>query len=419
MPYLEFLAANRRFLAFGFAMAFFSAFGQTFFIAIFGGELRAEFGLSHGEFGSVYSSATLASGAILIWAGRQIDRFPLGLFSGLVCGLLAVACLSMAWAPSLAVLGLAIFVSRLAGQGLMSHTALTSMARYFDADRGKAVSIANLGFPTGQAVFPIIAVSVIAAVGWRETWLATAALVVIGVLPLAQWLLRGHHERERHRVAHAAISATSPATAASRRHQWSRAEVLRDGRFYLVLPAVMLPSFVGTGIIFHQVHLVEVKGWSLEWFASGFAGLALASVASALLTGLLIDRYGARRLVVWALVPEGVALALLASFDHPMTALAMLVMMGLGAGAFRTVTGALWAELYGVDHLGAIRAMVAALMVFASAGSPVSMGWLIDAGVSIEAIALMCLGYLAIAIVLGRIALSHHRPVKGSSPRNP
>ena len=84
----------------------------------------------------------------------------------------------------------------------------------------------------------------------------------------------------------------------------------------------------------------------------------------------------------------------------------MLVMMGLGAGAFRTVTGALWAELYGVDHLGAIRAMVAACMVFASAGSPVSMGWLIDAGVGIEAIAVMCIGYLAVAMALGRIGLT-------------
>ncbi len=421
MRYLDFLTANCRFLAFGFATAFFSAFGQTFFIAVFSGELRTEFGLSHGEFGSVYSLATVASGAILIWAGRQIDRFPLGLFSGLVCGLLGLACLSMAWAPSLAVLGLAIFICRLAGQGLMSHTALTSMARYFERDRGKAISIANLGFPTGQAVFPIIAVSVIAAVGWRETWLAAAALVAIGVLPLSQWLLRGHHERERHRAARATATAAtaSSATTPARRRQWRRAEVLRDKRFYLILPAAMFPSFVGTGIIFHQVHLVEVKGWSLEWFAGGFVGLAAASVVSALLTGLLIDRYGARRLVLWALVPEGIALALLASFDHPMTALAMLVMMGLGAGAFRTVTGALWAEIYGVDHLGAIRAMFAALMVFASAGSPVSMGWLIDAGVSIEAIAVMCLGYMAVAITLGRLALTRGGPVEGSSPRSP
>ncbi len=405
MRYLDFLAANRRFLAFGFAMAFFSAFGQTFFIAVFGGEIRAEFVLTHGEFGSVYSMATVASGAILIWAGRQIDRFPLRLFSGLVCGFLALACLAMAWAPGVAVLAVAIFVSRLAGQGLMSHTALTSMARYFDRDRGKAISIANLGFPTGQAVFPIMAVSLVAAIGWRETWIAAAVLVAVCVLPLTHWLLRGHEGRDRRRQAGGTIHGAAPHPSEPRQRQWTRAEVLRDRRFYLILPAAMLPSFVGTGIIFHQVHLVTVKGWSLEWFAGSFAGLAAASVASALLTGPLVDRFGATRLLVWVLVPEGVALALLAGFDHPMTALALLVMMGLGTGAFRTVTGALWAELYGVEHLGAIRAMVAALMVFASAGSPVSMGWLIDAGVSIEAIAMICIGYLAVAMTLGRIGL--------------
>ncbi len=405
MRYLEFLAANRRFLAFGFAMAFFSAFGQTFFIAVFSGELRAEFGLTHGEFGSLYSAATVVSGMVLIWAGRQIDRFPLRLFSGLVCGLLMIACLSMAWAPSLAVLGLAIFVSRLAGQGLMSHTALTSMARHFDRDRGKAVSIANLGFPTGQAVFPIVAVSVIAAIGWRGTWIAAAALVAIGVVPLTQWLLRGRASGDGRHERIAAAARASSASAGTAGRQWTRADVLRDRRFYLLLPAVMLPSFVGTGIIFHQVHLVGAKGFSIEWFAGWFAGLAAASVASALATGPMVDRFGAARILIWVMLPEGVALSLLAAFDHPLTAPAMLIMMGLGAGAFRTVTAALWAEIYGIDHLGAIRAMIAALMVFASAGSPATMGWLIDAGVSIEAIALMCLGYLAVAMTLGRIAL--------------
>jgi len=416
MRYLDFLVANRRFLAFGFAMAFFSSFGQTFFIAVFGGELRAEFGLSHGEFGALYSAATVASGTILIWAGRQIDRVPLRLFSGLVCGLLALACLSMAWVPSLAMLGLAIFVCRLAGQGLMSHTALTSMARHFEHDRGKAISIANLGFPIGQAVFPIIAVSAIAVVGWRETWLVTAALVAVAVLPVTQWLLRGHGERGRGGASRAASSHAAPAPSASRRRQWTRAEVLRDKRFYLVLPAAMFPSFVGTGIIFHQVHLVAVKGWSLDWFAGSFAGLAVASVVSALVAGPIVDRYGAARLLIWSLVPEGVALALLAGFDHKLAALAMLVMMGLATGAFRTVTGALWAELYGVEHLGAIRAMITALMVFASAGAPVSMGWLIDAGVDIEAIAIMCIGYLAVAMALGHVALRRRPPVRGSAP---
>jgi MFS family permease len=235
MRYLDFLAANRRFLAFGFAMAFFSAFGQTFFIAVFSGELRAEFGLTHGEFGSLYSAATVVSGMVLIWAGRQIDRFPLRLFSGLVCGLLMIACLSMAWAPSLAVLGLAIFVSRLAGQGLMSHTALTSMARHFDRDRGKAVSIANLGFPGGQAVFPIVAVSVIAAIGWRGTWIAAAALVAIGVVPLTQWLLRGRASRNGRHEGTAAAARASSASAGAAGRQWTRADVLRDRRFYLLL----------------------------------------------------------------------------------------------------------------------------------------------------------------------------------------
>jgi len=52
---IRFLSSNSRWLAAGGILTFLSSFGQTFFISIFAGEIRAEFGLSHGEWGGIYS----------------------------------------------------------------------------------------------------------------------------------------------------------------------------------------------------------------------------------------------------------------------------------------------------------------------------------------------------------------------------
>ena len=156
--YITFLKGNLRFLAFGLLMTGFSGFGQTFFVAIFNSDIRSDFELSHGEFGSIYAVATLASGTLMFWLGRLIDHADLRVFTLSTCLFLILSCFSMALAPTLALLYFALFAVRLAGQGLMSHTGMTTMGRYFSNQRGKAVSIASLGYPLGAASLPLIGV---------------------------------------------------------------------------------------------------------------------------------------------------------------------------------------------------------------------------------------------------------------------
>lgn len=403
MSYPAFVRAHARFLAFGFLAAWVSSFGQTFYISLFGGELRAAFGLSHGGFGAVYSAATLASGLSLIWLGRQIDRIDLRPYTAAACLGLAAACALMASAPAAALLGLALFALRLTGQGLLSHIAVVAMARYFAAGRGKALSLATLGHPAGEAVFPALAVALMAGLGWRGAWWAIAAVLALGLAPLMLWLLRGHGARERRRREAAQAAGGSGRQAAL-------AEVLRDARFYLVSLAVLAPSFIVTGFFFHQVHLAESKGWSLEWLASCFVGYAASTVAALLAVGTLVDRLGAARLLPLYLPPLAAAMLTLAVFDHPAAALAYLLLAGLTAGGHFTITGALWAELYGTAHLGAIRALVQALMVLSTAASPVALGWLLDRGVGFQALALACAAYLLAATALTAVLQPRLRP---------
>lgn len=432
--YFGFVHANLRLLAFGFLLCFASSFGQTFFIAVFGAEIRAAFDLTSGSFGAYYSAATLASGLSMIWLGGLVDRIDAGRFAAVVILGLAMASLAMALNPTAILLPVVIFGLRLFGQGLISHTGLTAMAKSFRRARGKAVSIAALGFPVGEAVFPLAGVALMAALGWRGAWGIGAAIAFLAVLPLALWLFRGagaavdgaplDASRSAVRPASAGAAATiqgdSPtepvppggsATAAglaggaSRDDEpevrsWRRREVLRDPRYWLMLPGILAPAFVNTGIFFHQTVIAEAKGWSLAYWAAAFPVYAASTIVAATAAGPVIDRIGARRLLPLLLPPLLAALLVLAGFAHPATVIAYMVLAGLTQGAFSTVIQAIWAELYGTGHLGAIRAMAQAAMVMASALSPALLGWALDAGAGVGAIALACAGYLLVAMAL-------------------
>lgn len=396
---LQFLAANPRLLAFGLLMPFASAFGQTFFIGLFGEPLRTAFELSNARFGGLYSLATLTSAGLLMWLGRFMDRVDLRRYT-LVVGLAyGGACLFMAaipaWAPLLFV---AFLLLRLTGQGLMSHIGMTAMGRYFEAGRGRAVSVASLGFPVAEAMFPPVGVAVIAFLGWRTTWGVLAALVAFGIVPLALWLLRGHGERERlHQAGMAARAASGRADG-----DWRVSQVLRDPRFYLMLPASLLSPFAVTGVFFHQAAIVAAKGWTMDLFAAAFVPFAAASVVGTLITGALIDRLGARRVLPVAIWPIAAGLALLALGNASWIALGFMVLTGLTAGATLTLQGALWAEVYGTAHLGSVRSMVYGLMVVSTAASPVLFGAALDSGVSVEGIATGC---VAVAVVASGLAV--------------
>ena len=396
MRYTRFLADNRRFLAFGFLLPFFSAFGQTFFIGIFGAQFRADFGLTNGELGLLYSLATVGNALLFVWLGRLIDRVDLRVYSAATCLAYIGACLFMAVAPTWpALLFIGFLLLRLTGQGLMSHIGVTTMGRFFREHRGAAVGIASLGFPAAEAVFPPLGVALIAAFGWRATWMILAAMLAVVLVPLVLWLLRGQAERDR--LRREAMAHREPGQG---ERDWLLGEVARDRHFYLALPSVLLMPFTVTGLFFHQARLVESRDWTMAWFATAFVVYAMTSTAGTLLSGPLIDRFGAARLLPFFLAPAAVALALLASFDEPWVAMGFMTGAGLTAGAGMTLLGALWAELYGVEHLGAIRSLVWALVVFASAASPVLFGVLLDIGVTFEAIAAGCgLAALAFAVL--------------------
>jgi MFS family permease len=390
----HFLSSNARWLVGGVLLTFFSSVGQTFFIASFAGAIRADFGLTHGGFGLVYMVATLGSAVSLVIIGRVLDSVAVYKVAAVLIISLSGATFLMASANTVPVLLLAIYLLRLLGQGMMTHTAMVAMGKWFVAERGRAVSITTTGHQLGEGVLPIALVALLAMSDWRSAWQLASIILLVIALPLSYWCL------------------STPRSPSSKDlqiresgRQWTRPETLRDAPFWAVCTGVLAPSFIGTSVFFHQVHLGEVKNWSSEVIAASFVVMAITSVVVGLITGQLVDRFTARKLLPFFLFPLTIGCALLSVADAPWSMAAFMFLLGSSYGVSGAVFGAIWPEVYGTRHLGAIRSVVSAAMVFASALGPGMTGWLIDRGIDFEsqllAMALYC---LATMLVLFRVA---------------
>ena len=402
---LRFLKSHWRELAFGFLMCFLSSFGQTFFISLFGGHIRAEFAISDGEWGSIYSAGTIASALVLVWSGRLVDRLRLADMAALVIAGLAIMCLAAGLISTPFLLIAVIFGLRQFGQGLSGHTGITAMVRRFTAERGRAVSIASLGYTAGEALLPLTVVAALVIAPWRSLWLICAVFLV-ALIPLVRWLVA-----EKHTSTSKPDPTVGERVATGEDHQL--AEVLRDPSLWFRLPALLAPSFIFTGLILHQIALAEAKGWPLTLWASSYLAFAVCSFVSIILSGMLVDRVSARRLVPVFLAPLALGCVALWYGMAPVTAFVFMSLIGLGAGLTQIISSSVWSELYGVAHIGSIRAFGTAVMVLSSGLAPAIMGLSMDAGVTMETIALTSAVYCLFASLLATMAPAPAKELTG------
>lgn len=349
-----------------------SSYGQTYFISIFAADIRAEFGLSHGSWGAIYSIGTTASAIVMVWAGVLTDHFRVRVLAPVILTGLAVACLTMSAVPSVTLLVVVIFLLRFTGQGMTSQIAMVAMARWFQATRGRALSIASLGFAVGQAILPLIFVALMTVIGWRHSWLVAAGLSVV-LIPLILWCLA--QERTPQSIA----DSTSAVGMDGR--MWKRGDLLRHWLFWLCVPLLLGPPAWGTALFFQQVHLAGIKGWSLVEYVSLYPWLTLTSVSATFLVGMAVDRFGAGRVLPLMPLPFLVGFVVISYATVPFVAGIGLMIVGLGMGMQGTVAGAFWAEHYGTRYIGSIKSAATAVMVFGSAIGPGVSGYLIDFGV--------------------------------------
>ena len=391
----HFIRTNPRLAFYAFVAVAASCFGQTFFVSVMGGEIRGAFGLSHAAYGSLYSGATLVSAVLLFRFGGLADTWPLPKVTALAVSALAAGCLLIGVSPGKLPLGLGFLLIRFGGQGFIAHLGATTAARYFPAHRGKAVAMAGLGFPATEAVLPAGAVLVMGMAGWRGAWVAGAAVLLLLVLPLLLFLSRGTPAPSTDEAV-SGRSFTGPG--------YTRRQVVQDPGFYLVLPAALATPFVVTGFFFHQIEISQAHGWSLQVLAAAFSGYAAGHLATLFAAGPIVDRLGAGRSLPLAFLPMILGLVLLAVARGNWVAMAYMVTIGVTQGFSATATGAVWAERYGIRHLGSIRSLTQAIMVLSTAAAPILLGFLLDAGVGLTALGLTMAGGVAAASLLAWIA---------------
>ncbi len=386
----RFFLQDPKLLMYGFLIIFFASYGQTFFIALFNDDIKKLYGLSDGEFGMVYAISTTLSSLLLINFAKLIDFVDLRIYSFLVTLGLLLPCLAIYFLPeNIIVLFLVIFALRFFGQGAMSHAGITSMTRYFGENRGKAISVGNLGGMLGVMFLPIIIVFLDKFYNFKQIWLF-CSLSIILFLPVLYFTLSNQSDRQ----------SKFKETIKEDKKIWTTLQVLKDKRFLIFLPLTISFSFIGTGLMFHQIFIFTQKGWTLEMLGTGFIFLGAFSITGLLIGGPLIDILNPKRAIIYLLLPIFLGIIILLFFENFYFLILYMSLYGLNLGISAPFTGSLWAELFGLESLGTVKALFHAIAVLASALSPVIFGYLIDWGFGISLICIISLILIIISSTL-------------------
>ena len=388
-----FKSLSLKVIIFGFIFTFFSSFGQSFFLGLFNSSIRDTLSITQGQFGSIYATATLLSSFLLIWVGKKIDDINIFKFAFFVTLLLSFSCFFFSKISSITFLFLAIFLMRFSGQGMMSHTATTTISRYFTKSRGKALSTGWFGLSTAEFILPVLIVYLLTITSWQNIWISVSILVLI-FLPITSFILiKNLNFDSREEVKETEHKEKDI-------FQWKRIEVLKDYRFYIICLNMLAMPWIATGVFVYQSFITESKDWGTFVIAQSFMVYSILSVVTLLISGFLIDKFTSRKLLIFMNIPLLLSTLVLIFFDSSMTSFLFLGLIGISNGLANVLGSSTWAEIYGVKHIGSIKALSTALMVFSTAFGTALFGLLIDQGYSIEQIAFVSFVYIFISIIL-------------------
>ena len=388
-----FKSLSLKVIIFGFIFTFFSSFGQSFFLGLFNSSIRDTLSITQGQFGSIYASATLLSSFLLIWVGKKIDDINIFKFAFFVTILLSFSCFFFSKISSVIFLFLAIFLMRFSGQGMMSHTATTTISRYFTKSRGKALSTCWFGLSTAEFILPVLIVYLLTITTWQNLWISISILVII-FLPFISFVLVKNLDFDSREDIGEEVSDKKDIK------NWTRVEVLKDYRFYIICLNMLAMPWIATGVFVYQSFITESKDWGSFVIAQSFMVYSILSVVTLLGSGYLIDKFTSRKLLIFMNLPLMFSTLVLFYFDNPFTSFIFLGLIGISNGLANVLGSSTWAEIYGVKYIGSIKALTTALMVFSTAFGTALFGFLIDKEFSIEQITMLSFIYIFISLVL-------------------
>ena len=371
--YLSLIRNQFGLLAIGFIALFTGNLGQSFFIGLFQSDIANSLNLSAGEFGAVYAALTMASGFLVLHFGQKLDwiaprRYALLVLTALLTGVILLT--TSPWLiPALIGLGLV----RLCGQGLMTHFGSTLAGREFTINRGRALGLVSLGMPLGEIILAPVIALLIGWLSWQQIWWAVALVILLiwlMLLLLAKWPEAPEIKRDS---SGNKIKGPNP---------------MLEKRFWLIIPLTMALPVTLTGIFIFQSQMTIDLNATTTAYALGLTAMGIARFPGALLGGRWIDELGVSLLARLYLAPFALAIILAVLVGGNAGVLILMIGAGISLGMSSPVVDSLLVVLWGREHLGRVRSVKSAFMVFSTGLAPAVLGFLIDGGVQFEAILL-------------------------------
>jgi len=398
------LSLNKKVIIFGFIFTFFSSFGQSFFLGLFNAPLRNELGITHGQFGNIYAIATIFSSLLLVWVGKKIDEYQIVYYAFFVIILLFLSSLLFSFINSIYLLSIGIFLMRFSGQGLMSHTSTTTVSRFFEKSRGKALSTIWFGLSSAEFILPVLITYLFVIYSWRTVWQGISIIIFLFLPFIIFYTIKtiklNSREKENNSIKRLKIKS------------WKRIEVIKDYRFYIVSLNMLAMPWIVTGIFVYQSFISNSKMWNIYTIPKAFMIYSVISIITLFFSGFLVDKFSSRKLIPLMNIPLLLAMFVLIYYQQEFSAYIFLGLVGVSNGLANVLGSSTWAEIYGVKFIGSIKALTTAFMVFSTAFGTAVFGLLIDNGFSIENIAFIAAIYIVFSLAVLIIIRNNLEPIK-------
>jgi len=388
--YLSMIKNHADLLAIAFLAVFTGNLGQSFFIGLFQTSISEQFNLSAGQFGSIYSAITITGGFLVMHFGPKIDwvspkRYALTLLITLTIGLLLLT-LSPWWA--LGIIGLGLL--RLCGQGLMTHLGSTLAGREFSDNRGRALGFVGLAMPSGEIILPPLTALLLVYLSWQQVWWFILAIIITLWLYLFFFVTWPDAPHEHKAAADKHLLGSNP---------------MREWRFWLLMPMLLALPFTLTGIFIYQAQMTEHLGAHTTTYALALTSMGIIRFPMALLGGHWIDELGVSLIAHFYLLPFMIALATASLLGGNIGIWVLMIGAGLSMSMSSAVADSLLVRLWGKQHLGRVRSLRSALLVFSTGICPALLGFLLDADVHFQTILFAMLIFVVIAWLMAQIPI--------------
>jgi MFS family permease len=353
--------------------------GQTFGVSIFNPSLRSALNLSHAQLSGAYMLGTLFAAIPQPFIGSQMDRLGIRRIMTIATVFLGAACIFMSQVQSLWMLFVAFFLLRLFGQGALSLLASNIPAMWFRERLGRVSGFTNIGFSSATAILPPIILGLINGFGWRRAYTFLGIAVWVIMLPPLLILFRNRPEEVDQPIDGLPEKTTSTATKfAKNDHSLDLKTAQRTAAYWIMLTLTAIWAMIATAIFFNIIPIFTSQGLTEGQAAATYTTLAITTVITQLIAGLLADKVRLNWLVSLSVSFMIGALMVLVNADTPWMGHFYAILLGITQGLLGIAAGTLWARYYGRKHLGKIRGSIFTAGVAGSSSGPFIMGIIFD-----------------------------------------